>query len=124
MTQSRHATSSGPVPPPTQLSSPQAPHLLSDPNIEGAIREALLKAVHARAASHGCMDAYHASIPVCLGDQGVCEEVGVAASLPQHYNLAADPGSWGAGTASGSHGCCLQAWPLTRGLSQLAACSR
>ena len=56
-------------------------HLLCNADVEGALGETLLKAVHAGAAAHGCVDAHHPAIQLCLGYQRICKVVGVAAGL-------------------------------------------
>lgn len=56
-------------------------HLLGNANIKGALRVALLKAVHARAATHRGMDANHAAVQLRLSDQGIRKVVCVTASL-------------------------------------------
>ena len=63
-------------------------HLLGDADVEGALGEALLEAVHAGAATHGRVDAHHPAVQLRLGDQGVRKVVGVAAGLQQRTSVS------------------------------------
>ena len=58
-------------------------HLLGDADVKGALREALLKAVHAGAAAHGRVDAHHPAVQLRLGYQRIRKVVRVAAGLQQ-----------------------------------------
>mmetsp|Transcript_7355 Transcript_7355/g.18621 ORF Transcript_7355/g.18621 Transcript_7355/m.18621 type:complete len:372 (+) Transcript_7355:208-1323(+) len=63
--------------------------LLRDADVKGAVREVLLKAVHARAAAHGCVDADNTAVALGLCNQRVGKVVGVAHRLAVRLALLA-----------------------------------
>lgn len=56
-------------------------YLLSNADIEGAVWESGLKAVHASPTAHGCVDAHNPAVLLCLCNKGICKVVGVRARL-------------------------------------------
>ncbi len=68
-------------------------HLLGNADVEGALGEALLEAVHAGAAAHGGVDADHPRVQLGLRQQRVRKEVGVAAHLGEPNMYTAKLGS-------------------------------